>query len=121
MQRFVRTASGLWIGLAGCLEDFDNYAKRFVASTSSSEHKEILRQAEESRERISLPTERKSAEVYVKVMRKMIDKGDAFIRSEISRVDTLRKGKIADEKKEEMERRLNILQSFQTLDRNTEL
>lgn len=62
---------------------------------------------------MSLSSERKSAEVYVKVMRKIIEKGDDFLSSEVSRVDTLSKGKLAKEKKDEMERRLNILMSFQ--------
>lgn len=113
MQRFVSSTSGLWVGLPGCLEAFDGLAKRFMATTSSSDRKEILRQAEDEWDKVSLGSERKSAEVYVKVMRKMIEKGDGFLMSELSRVDALRKGNLAKEKKEEMERRVNILLSFQ--------
>lgn len=113
MQRFVSSTSGLWVGLPGCLEVFDGLAKRFMATTSSSDRKEILRQAEDEWDKVSLGSERKSAEVYVKVMRKMIEKGDGFLMSELSRVDALRKGNLAKEKKDEMERRVNILLSFQ--------
>ena len=109
MQRFVSSIGGLWVGLPGCLEAFDELAKRFMATTSSSDRKEILRQAEDEWDKVSLNSERKSAEVYVKVMRKMLDKGDDFLRSELSRVDALRKGKLAQEKKDEMEKRVNIL------------
>lgn len=112
MQRFVSSTSGLWIGLPGCLEVFDGLANRFVAS-NPSDRKEILRHSEDEWDKVSLGSERKSAEVYVKVMRKMLEKGDDFLQLELSRVDTLRKGKLAKEKKEEMDRRLNILQSFQ--------
>lgn len=113
MQRFVSSTSGLWIGLPGCLEVFDGLANRFVAASSPSDRKEILRQSEDEWDKVSLGSERKSAEVYVKVMRKMLEKGNDFLQSELSRVDTLRKGKLAKEKKDEMERRVNILQSFQ--------
>ena len=113
MQRFVSSTSGLWIGLPGCLEVFDGLANRFVASKNPSDRKEILRHSEDEWDKVSLGSERKSAEVYVKVMRKMLEKGDDFLQMELSRVDTLRKGKLAKEKKEEMDRRLNILQSFQ--------
>ena len=113
MQRFVSSTSGLWIGLPGCLEVFDGLANRFVASKNPSDRKEILRHSEDEWDKVSLGSERKSAEVYVKVMRKMLEKGDDFLQLELSRVDTLRKGKLAKEKKEEMDRRLNILQSFQ--------
>lgn len=113
MQRFVSSTSGLWIGLPGCLEVFDGLANRFVAASSPSDRKEILRQSEDEWDKVSLGSERKSAEVYVKVMRKMLEKGNDFLQSELSRVETLRKGKLAKEKKDEMERRVNILQSFQ--------
>ena len=61
-------------------------------------------------------------------MRKMIEKGDDFLKSEQARVEGLRQGKLSQEKKDDMERRLNILQSFQPLEspkkpdqKNTEL
>lgn len=120
MQRFVSSSSGLWIGLPGCLEAFDSLAKRFVGTSSSSDRKEILRQSEDEWDKVSLASERKSAEVYVKVMRKMLEKGDSFLQSEVSRVETLRKGNLAQEKKDEMDRRLNILMSFQTTDSKTD-
>lgn len=122
MQRFIRSTSGLWIGLPGCLEDFDALAKRFSMATSAAGRKTILREAEDAWDKLTLNSERKSAEVYVKVMRKMIEKGAAdFLPSEVSRVEGLKQSKLTKEKKEEMERRINILQSFQLQEQNTEL
>ena len=116
MMRFVRQTSGQWIGLPGCLEVFDSLAKQFVAAKQSpSDRKVILRQAEDAWDNVSLASERKSAEVYVKVMRKLIEKGDDFLKSEQTRVEGLRQGKLSQDKKDDMERRLNILQSFQPL------
>lgn len=123
MQRFVRTKTGLWIGLPGCLEAFDGLAKRFVDATSSSaDRKAILREAEDAWDKLTVASDRKSAEIYVKLMRKMTDKGPTdFIPGEIARVDGLRKGKLTKDKKEDMERRLNILMSFQESNKKTEL
>ena len=108
MQRFVSSTSGLWIGLPGCLEVFDGLANRFVASKNPSDRKEILRHSEDEWDKVSLGSERKSAEVYVKVMRKMLEKGDDFLQMELSRVDTLRKGKLAKEMKEEIKAGLTL-------------
>ena len=47
-------------------------------------------------------------------MRKVIDKGNIFISNESSRVENILKGKISKEKQTEMQKRLNILQSFST-------
>ena len=119
IQRFISSNSGLWIGLPGCLEVFDGLAHRFIAT--ASDRKEILRQAEDEWDKVTLNSERKSAEVYVKVMRKILEKGNDFLPSELSRVQTLSKGNLAQEKKDEMERRLNILTSFQPSNKKTEL
>ena len=91
-----------------------------MAASGTPNRKEILRQAEEAWDKlVSGGQDRKSAEVYVKVMRKILEKGDDFLRSETERVDSLRKGaKITGDKKAEMERRLNILQSFQPVETN---
>lgn len=121
LQRFISSNSGLWIGLPGCLEAFDALAQRFTATSNVSDRKEILRQSENEWDKVTLNSERKSAEVYVKVMRKIVEKGDEFLGSELSRVETLMKGSLAKEKKEEMERRLNILSSFQQPSQKTEL
>ena len=115
MQRFIRSTSGVWIGLPGCLEAFDALAKRFQAAAASGDRKAILREAEDGWDKLTLNTERKSAEIYVKAMRKMVDSGAAdYIPGEMARVDGLRKGKLTKTKQDDMEMRLNILQSFQS-------
>jgi endoplasmic reticulum protein 29 len=46
-------------------------------------------------------------------MRKIIDKGNDFIKTEMNRIHNLVQGKLSGDKKQEMSYRLNILQSFQ--------
>lgn len=47
-------------------------------------------------------------------MEKILEKGDDFPKTEIERVKKLLSGKVSDEKKKELNTRLNILQAFQS-------
>lgn len=83
---------------------------KFVAS-KPEERKKILRQTEDLWDGVKGATNQKSAEVYVKTMRRYLEK-DGFIDSEIKRVENILKGKLSKEKTNEMQVRLNILKSF---------
>lgn len=74
--------------------------------------KEILREAQGLVGRIEKLEERKIGEVYVKMMQRMLDKGQAFIDDEIKRLNKLLTGKLSNEKKTDMGYRINILQAF---------
>lgn len=111
LQRFVSSVSGLWTGLAGCLKQFDDLSEQIVSSKDADHRKEILLLAE-SIQMQSTPAEKKSADFYIKIMRKLTDVGDDFVQSEMQRIDSIRKSKISAEKKVEMDQRFNILQSF---------
>ncbi|KAF4516961.1 hypothetical protein B566_EDAN005562 [Ephemera danica] len=112
IKKFIRSNSGVYIGLPGCLEKFDKLAIKFAGS-NTEERRKILREAEDLWDAATGKSEQKAAEVYVKTMRRVIDKGDEFVGSEMQRVQNILQGKVAKEKKEEMQYRVNILQSFQ--------
>lgn len=57
-----------------------------------------------------------SGKIYKTIMEKILEKGDSFVKSETERVKKLQSGKVSDEKKKELGRRLNILQAFQLFD-----
>jgi len=111
LQRFVFSVSGLWTGLPGCLKQFDELSELIVASKEVGHREEIISRAEQMKMQ-SPPAEEKSAEYYVKIMRKLVDAGDGFVQSEMQRIDSLRKSRISAEKQAEMDQRFNILQSF---------
>lgn len=50
-------------------------------------------------------------------MEKSLEKGDEFTKLENERVKKLLNGKLSEEKKKELGIRLNILQSFQLVDK----
>jgi endoplasmic reticulum protein 29 len=72
----------------------------------------LLREAEDLWDNASGASEQKAAEMYVKTMRRIIDKGNEFVKTEMKRIQTIVQGKISADKIQEMNFRLNILQSF---------
>ncbi|KAL3858492.1 hypothetical protein ACJMK2_013080 [Sinanodonta woodiana] len=112
IKKFIMKESGLWLGLPACLEEFDKLVKQFYKA-SGEERNAIITQAEEEAKKLTAESEKASAEVYIKTMKKIAEKGDNFVDLEIERVEKLKDGKISDKKKEQLSERLNILTSFQ--------
>ncbi|GLH05240.1 hypothetical protein R5R35_010487 [Gryllus longicercus] len=112
IKKFIRSNSEVYVGLQGCIDKFDALANKFVKTADTDLKKIILREAEDMWDKTSGRADQKAAEVYVKTMRKSLEKGDDFIEKEMKRVQNLAKGKVSKEKKEEILQRINILQSF---------
>eukprot|EP00118_Oscarella_pearsei_P024959 m.307205 g.307205 ORF g.307205 m.307205 type:complete len:288 (+) comp42017_c0_seq1:877-1740(+) len=108
LTRFVKQEAGLWIGLPGCLEQFDELAGRFM---SAGEHRQQV--IEEAQKAADAEEDKKTAGLYVKLMGKIVEKGDGYVESETKRVKGLAEGRISKEKKDMFKLRLNILSSFQ--------
>jgi len=112
---FVRKHSGLRILLEKCLEDFDELAERFMSEHIGKEEQlRIVENAKHRSDGFTNEEHKRSADIYVKLMQKVIERGNQFIDSETERVKNIISGKLTDNKKNEMKGRLNILQSFST-------
>uniref|UniRef100_A0A1B6EPV7 Endoplasmic reticulum resident protein 29 n=1 Tax=Cuerna arida TaxID=1464854 RepID=A0A1B6EPV7_9HEMI len=114
LKKFIRSKSKVYIGCTGCIQAFDELALKFIKEKSIENKKKLLRNAEDLWDKAKGNQEHKSAEIYVKIMRKLLEKGDEFLASETTRVENLLKGKVSKEKKEEMQQRINILQAFKS-------
>lgn len=112
IKKFIRRHSEIYIGLEGCLETFDRIVDKFMVSNDFTAKKKMLKDAENAWDALKSPSDKKIAETYVKVMRKVLEKGRDFVKQEKTRVEGLMTGRITDTKKEEMQGRLNILKSF---------
>ena len=104
--------TGLWLGLPACLEEFDKLVTDFFKA-DSKDRQAILDKAQEAAESYTTALDKESAQVYVKTMQKIMDKGSKFVQSERERVEKLKDGKVSDKKKEQLGRRINILTSFE--------
>eukprot|EP00092_Neocalanus_flemingeri_P005177 GFUD01005569.1.p1 GENE.GFUD01005569.1~~GFUD01005569.1.p1 ORF type:complete len:248 (-),score=65.70 GFUD01005569.1:93-836(-) len=112
LKNFLRQKSGIYLPLPGCIEEFDLLVDKLIKS-SKEEQKKVLREAEDLWDKVHGPKMHKRADIYVKIMRKIVDIDISFVKKEEERLKKITGGKkITPEKKEEMEERLNILKSF---------
>ena len=111
-SKFIR--SGLWLGLPACIEEFDQLVKDFYkAGADETKRAKILQQARDAAAKRSEDKEKERADIYVKYIEKIVEKGDAFIDGELLRVEKLSASKVSDKKKEQLRDRASILTSFQ--------
>jgi hypothetical protein len=112
VRTFDRKETGIKIVLNNCLPDYDRLAEQFVQSEGSSiEQKKVMQSAADQLTQLS-EINRKSGQIYVKIMERMLDKGADFVQLEKERVTKILQGKLTTNKKKDLEGRLNILQSF---------
>jgi len=105
--RFLKKEGGVHIGLAGTLQDFDEFAAQFKKGDKPS----ILAKAEAKLAGLS-GEQKVSADQYIKVMKKLIEKSD-FVDVESKRLEKIANDKsVSPDKKETFKKRLNVLASF---------
>lgn len=105
--------NGVKIASFGTIKELDAVAKKFLKAGHTDEH---LAQAQKLAEE-QFSDDRK-ASIYVKIMQSIQEKGEAYVESEIKRVSKLAEGKIATEKKAELEEKLKVLTVFTEKDKD---
>merc|ERR1712086_364611 len=120
LKNFIRQKSGIYLPLPGCIEEFDLLVDKLLRS-AKEDQKKVLREAEDLWDKVHGPKMHKRADIYVKIMRKIVDTDISFVTKEEQRLKKLSGGQITVEKKEEMEERLNILKSFSLQEEKEEL
>jgi len=120
LKNFIRQKSGIYLPLPGCIEEFDLLVDKLLRA-ASQDQKKVLREAEDLWDKIHGPKMHKRADIYVKIMKKIVDTDISFVKKEEERLKKISAGKIKPEKKEEMEERLNILKSFSLQEGKEEL
>lgn len=82
-----------------------------MALTDSGSKGKIIVEAETIKENLN-EDKVKKAEIYIKIMHKVVSEGEKFIDKETERVTKLLDGKVSESKKKQLEQRINILKSF---------
>lgn len=109
LRNLVNDNTDIYVGLPGCLEEFDKLAYDFVRSGNK---KKLLEETESEVEKVK-EEDTTSAVAYVKFMKKIIDVGTKFVTQESERLKKiLTEGKIAEKKQQELTYKVNILKSF---------
>merc|ERR1711976_44876 len=111
IKTFIRQKSGIYLPRPGCLEEFDNLADKLMTITDPGAKGKIIVEAETIKDKLN-EDKVKKAEIYIKIMHKVVSEGEVFIAKETERVTKLIDGKISDGKKKQLEQRINILKSF---------
>lgn len=86
--------------------------KDFFKAGKKAAQEKVIAKAEEAFKELTSDSEKTSAEIYIKTMKKVLEKGKEFVETEIARVERLKAGKVSDKKKEQLADRLSILTSF---------
>lgn len=109
---FIKKSADVHVGLASCIKELDDIAKSFMDAAGESDRKKLLEKAKLHSSSLKDAKQKKSSETYIKLMQKVLDKGDRFVELERDRVKNIQAGKLTVEKKQEMQSKLNILHSF---------
>jgi len=115
ITRFLKSEAGLYLALPGCLKAFDEFASKFISSPADREKTKAA--AESAAASLTKAAEQESAKYYALVMKKILEKGDGFVETEITRLGKVTAGNITPAKKEFFQKRLNILPSFKAKDK----
>lgn len=133
IRKFVRQNSELYLGLAGCVREFDELARRFTLEFNTKDAPKVI--LEETKKvagdfagkkvkfsRFSIDNrlsqkwnsqEDYVAKIYIAYMERIIERGGlTFVQAEKQRLKKVLEGKVSDTKKEDLKKRLNILESF---------
>eukprot|EP00061_Rhincodon_typus_P016124 g44172.t1 len=112
IQQWLKS-KGVWIGMLGCLEEYDSLATEFSSTSAQEERQKIMEKVKAMIQEMP-DSEQKSAEQYHKIMSKVLAQGNSFVHSEIARIGKLLgESKMSSAKKMEFQKRQNILSSFQ--------
>ncbi|XP_061398759.1 protein windbeutel-like [Musca vetustissima] len=111
LKTFISTNTELFIGKEGCLKEYNELAKNFVKQ-SEEEQKKRIEKAEELKGTLKKEWEQASAGIYKLFMEKLMAQGDDYFEQEIKRLQRLKAGKVSAAKKQELAKKLNILESF---------
>jgi len=105
-----RVAGGGINEQAGRIDAFDTLAKKFMDDPDSRD--EAMATVSKTVEEETDPDHKKSAEYYLKYMKKIVEKGESYVGTEVDRLTRMLEGNMKAEARDGMFKRKNILSVF---------
>lgn len=114
IKAFIKENSNIRLLLEGCVSQLDDLAEKFTSADNKETKEEVVAETTKVVDALE-GKDKTSGDIYLKLMQRVIERGDKFILSELERVrNLLSAGKMNDSKKKDLQKRINIIQSFQT-------
>jgi len=113
LKQFVRKHSPVYIGLSGCIREFDEIATEFVRSFSTEAYELAMTKANHLIANYDTDKLKNTGKVYTILMKRVLEVGLNYIEEERVRTMEMLGKKINSVKKQEMLDRLNILKAFE--------
>ncbi|KAH9414730.1 Endoplasmic reticulum resident protein 29 [Dermatophagoides pteronyssinus] len=115
LRDFIRTnVPGLSLQLDSYIPELENLVKDFITDKSPEKRKKILKETEKQVNGMN-DNKKESAKIYVKIMKRILERGDIFIESEFERIRNLMNRKLSQTKKNILKSHLNIVYAFRSL------
>lgn len=111
LKAFVSANTPLYIGRDGCIKEFNEVLKNY-ANIPDAEQLKLIEKLQAKQEQLTDPEQQQNARAYLIYMRKIHEVGYDFLEEETKRLLRLKAGKVTEAKKEELLRKLNILEVF---------
>ncbi|XP_055837802.1 protein windbeutel [Episyrphus balteatus] len=113
LKEFVTNNSNIYIGLAGCVKEFNDFVIGFPQK-DPDEQQELIIKSSDILKKLQMGEQKASAKVYIVFMKLIREKGEQFVDEETVRLTKLKNSKVSDTKKLELSHKLNILQAFKS-------
>jgi hypothetical protein len=123
LTRFLSSATTFYLDLPGTVEEYYYLAKKYSTSIHDNEEKtSVINEAKEKlKTLVATSTNALALTYYIHVMEKInsSEKGLDYVMEEIMRLETMisdKENKISIEKRNELQKKVNILHNFMTLE-----
>lgn len=113
LARFLAQYSTFYYHIPGTSKAFDRLSKDFIQTTDNTERANIVIKTKEALEKVLKEEEKDDLKYYVKVMEKVIEKGEDYLDQELDRLNNILKGsKLAKGSRNNIKSHVSVLQQF---------
>ena len=113
IKAFLRDKTGHFLPVAGCIQELDKMALEASKGETPADWGQVAENMNEFIETLTDAKEKKKGSLYVKIIKKILSDGDDFPEKEIARTKkVLKESKVTEEKKKQMNEKINVLLSF---------